>query len=171
MVKKVLVTGGIKSGKSSYALELADQYKGEKTFLATARAFDTEMAEKIEKHKAERSDDFNTVEEPIEIGKIVSAIDAKLLVLDCVTIWLSNLFFEKEPEQRKNCIEEFLQSIKNSSSDLIIVTNEVGGGIIPENKMSREYQSELGKLNQRIAKLCDEVYLLVSGVPLKIKEE
>ena len=171
MVKNILVTGGIKSGKSSYALELADKYKGEKIFLATARAFDDEMAEKIERHKAERSDSYKTIEEPIKIGKIISEVSSTLLVIDCITIWLSNLFFETEPEQRNIYVNEFLESIKNFNGEIIIVTNEVGSGIIPENKISREYQSELGKLNQEIAKLCDEVYLLVSGVAVKIKEQ
>ena len=171
MVKNILVTGGIKSGKSSYALELADKYKGEKIFLATARAFDDEMAQKIERHKAERDDSYKTIEEPIKIGKIISEVSFTLLVIDCITIWLSNLFFETEPEQRNIYVNEFLESIKNFNGEIIIVTNEVGSGIIPENKISREYQSELGKLNQEIAKLCDEIYLLVSGVAVKIKEQ
>ena len=171
MAKRIMITGGIKSGKSSYALELADGYKGEKTFLATARAFDDEMAEKIERHKAERSDDFKTIEEPVEIGKTVSKVNTPVLIIDCITIWLSNLFFETDEAQRDLHINEFLKEINGSKMDLIIVTNEVGGGIIPESKVSREYQSELGKLNQKIAKLCEEVYLLVSGVAVKIKEQ
>ncbi len=169
MAKKILITGGIKSGKSSYALELADKYEGEKTFLATARAFDNEMAEKIKRHKAERSDDYKTIEEPVKVGKIISKINTPLLIIDCITIWLSNLYFETEEEQRNFLINDFFENLNKYKGDLIVVTNEVGGGIIPENKMSRNYQSVLGKLNQRIAAVSDEVYVLISGVPMKIK--
>ncbi len=169
MAKKILITGGIKSGKSSYALELADKYEGEKTFLATARAFDNEMAEKIKRHKAERPDDYKTIEEPVEVGKIISKVNTPLLLIDCITIWLSNLYFETGEEQRNFLISEFFENLHKYKGDLIVVTNEVGGGIIPENKMSRNYQSVLGKLNQRIAAVSDEVYVLISGVPMKIK--
>ena len=169
MAKKILITGGIKSGKSRYALELADKYEGEKTFLATARAFDNEMAEKIKRHKAERSDDYKTIEEPVKVGKKISKVNTPLLLIDCITIWLSNLYFETDEEQRDFQISEFFENLHNYKGDLIVVTNEVGGGIIPENKMSRNYQSVLGKLNQRIAAVSDEVYVLISGVPMKIK--
>ncbi len=168
MAKKILVTGGIKSGKSSFALELARKHEGQKTFLATAKAFDKEMEEKIKRHRAERGNDFVTLEEHLRIGKVLEN-NYPVLLIDCITIWLSNLYFESNEEEIENYKTKFLENLSKYNGELIVVTNEVGGGIIPENSLSRKYQSELGKLNQKIAAICDEVYLLVSGIPMKIK--
>ena len=168
MAKKILITGGIKSGKSSFALNLARKYKGQKTFLATARAFDKEMSEKIEKHKAERGNDFVTLEEHLRIGKILENTYS-LLVIDCVTIWLSNFYFEAHEREIEKYKNEFLEKLSKYSGNLIVVTNEVGSGIIPENSLSRKYQSELGKINQKIGEICDEVYFLVSGISMRVK--
>lgn len=168
MAKKILVTGGIKSGKSSFALDLARKHEGQKTFLATAKAFDKEMEEKIKRHRAERGNDFVTLEEHLRIGKVLEK-NYPVLLIDCITIWLSNLYFESNEEEIENYKTKFLENLSKYNGELIVVTNEVGGGIIPENSLSRKYQSELGKLNQKIAAICDEVYLLVSGIPMKIK--
>ena len=169
MAKKILITGGIKSGKSDYALEMAKSCKDRKLFVATARAFDDEMKEKIKKHRLERGDEFETIEEPVALGKILENENPDLLIIDCVTLWLSNLFFELGEDKKEAELKEFLKQLGQFRGDIIIITNEVGGGIVPENKLSREYQSELGKLNQEIAGLCDEVYLMVSGVAMRIK--
>ena len=170
MGKKILITGGVKSGKSRFALKIAREIeKEEKIFIATARPIDEEMEDKIEKHKKERGSDFQTVEEPIHLGDTLKKINQSTVVIDCLTLWLSNLFFEVRESEKLFEIESFIQALKEFGGNIIIVTNEVGWGIIPESETSRNYQAELGRLNQEVAEICDEVYVLISGIPLKIK--
>jgi len=168
--KKILITGGVKSGKSRFALKIAREIeKGEKIFIATARPIDEEMEDKIEKHEKERGSDFQTVEEPIHLGDTLKKINQSTVVIDCLTLWLSNLFFEVRESEKLFEIESFIQALKEFGGNIIIVTNEVGWGIIPESETSRNYQAELGRLNQEVAEICDEVYVLISGIPSKIK--
>jgi len=168
--KKILITGGVKSGKSRFALKIAREIeKGEKIFIATARPIDEEMEDKIEKHEKERGSDFQTVEEPIHLGDILTKINQSTVVIDCLTLWLSNLFFEVRESEKLFEIESFIQALKEFGGNIIIVTNEVGWGIIPESETSRNYQAELGRLNQEVAEICDVVYVLISGIPSKIK--
>lgn len=170
MGKKILITGGVKSGKSRFALKIAREIeKGEKIFIATARPIDEEMEDKIEKHEKERGSDFQTVEEPIHLGDILTKINQSTVVIDCLTLWLSNLFFEVRESEKLFEIESFIQALKEFGGNIIIVTNEVGWGIIPESETSRNYQAELGRLNQEVAEICDVVYVLISGIPSKIK--
>ena len=170
MGKKILITGGVKSGKSRFALKIAREIeKEEKIFIATARPIDEEMEDKIEKHKKERGNYFQTVEEPIHLGDTLKKINQSTVVIDCLTLWLSNLFFEVRESEKLFEIESFIQALKEFGGNIIIVTNEVGWGIIPESETSRNYQAELGRLNQEVAEICDEVYVLISGIPLKIK--
>jgi len=183
--RKILITGGIKSGKSQFALNIAREIEGaipqlhsplittpdpvEKIFIATALPIDREMEDKIEKHKRERGSDFKTVEEAIHLGDVFKGINPSTAVIDCLTLWLSNLFFETSEAERESEIESFIKVLKEFEGNAIIVTNEVGWGIIPQDEISRMYQSELGILNQRTAQICDEVYMLISGIPLRIK--
>ena len=170
MGKKILITGGVKSGKSRFALKIAREIeKEEKIFIATARPIDEEMEDKIEKHKKERGNYFQTVEEPIHLGDTLKKINQSTVVIDCLTLWLSNLFFEVRESEKLFEIESFIQALKEFGGNIIIVTNEVGWGIIPESETSRNYQAELGRLNQEVAEICDEVYVLISGIPSKIK--
>ncbi|HZX14540.1 MAG TPA: bifunctional adenosylcobinamide kinase/adenosylcobinamide-phosphate guanylyltransferase [Thermodesulfobacteriota bacterium] len=170
MGEKILITGGVKSGKSRFALKIAREIeKGEKIFIATARPIDEEMEDKIEKHEKERGSDFQTVEEPIHLGDILTKINQSTVVIDCLTLWLSNLFFEVRESEKLFEIESFIQALKEFGGNIIIVTNEVGWGIIPESETSRNYQAELGRLNQEVAEICDVVYVLISGIPSKIK--
>ena len=170
MGKRILITGGIKSGKSRFALKLAsDMGNGEKIFIATARAIDKEMEKKIEKHKEERGGDFRTIEAPIHLGGALGGVKHSTVVIDCLTLWLSNLFFEVKEEEKSREIESLIEELNKYVGNAIIVTNEVGWGIIPADEISRRYQSELGSLNQAVAKICDEVYLLISGLPLRVK--
>ena len=170
MGKKILITGGVKSGKSRFALKIAREIeKGEKIFIATARPIDEEMEDKIEKHEKERGSDFQTVEEPIHLGDTLKKINQSTVVIDCLTLWLSNLFFEVRESEKLFEIESFIQALKEFGGNIIIVTNEVGWGIIPESETSRNYQAELGRLNQEVAEICDVVYVLISGIPSKIK--
>ncbi len=170
MGKKILITGGIKSGKSRFALKIASEIeKGEKIFIATSRPIDKEMQDKIEKHLKERGSDFKTIEEPIHLGAILKKTNPSTIIIDCLTLWLSNLFFEVRESEKLEEMEGFIRTLKEFGGNLVIVTNEVGWGIIPENEISRRYQSELGRLNQEVCEICDEVYVLISGIPLKVK--
>ena len=185
MEKKILITGGVKSGKSRFALKLGREIEEvvpqppsllittpdprEKIFIATARPIDREMQDKIEKHKKERGNDFKTIEEPIRLGAVLEEINPSTVVIDCLTLWLSNLFFEASETEKLSEIENFIEELNKFGGNAIIVTNEVGWGIIPQDEISRRYQGELGSLNQKVGEICDEVYVLISGIPLKIK--
>lgn len=166
-----LNTGGARSGKSRYALSLASQYE-KRGFIATAVACDDEMKARIKAHKKERGSSFITIEEPYKITDAVHSLGEKLecIVLDCVTVWLGNIMHtygegaEIYPEA-----ERFIESLGKPPCDLIIVTNEVGTGIIPHNSLARQFRDTAGSVNQRIADLSDTVVLMVSGIPVFIK--
>lgn len=166
-----LITGGIRSGKSRHALELAQQCKslGRKCFLATAEPLDDEMKVRIAKHQEERADDFLTVEEPLYLSRAIEKAqnDHSLVLVDCLTVWIGNLLFRfaDTPNQIRNEIESLLHVISLKKTDMFFVTNEVGLGLIPDNPLGRRYIDELGNLNQRIARLSDEVVFMVSGIP------
>jgi len=169
--KITLVTGGARSGKSRHALELADQYQ-HKAFLATAQAFDPEMEDRIQKHQAERQDRFLTLEEPRDLvaalGQLPSTVE--VVLIDCLTVWMSNLmYFHPDAEENYPEVQAFLDLLKSPPCDLILVTNEVGMGIVPLNALSRKFRDEAGRLNQEAAKLADQVFFVVSGIPMSIK--
>ncbi len=160
---KSLLTGGVKSGKSSRALELAGDFlPGERFFLATATAFDDEMAERIRRHREERAGAFITIEEPI-------AIDAALrpsMIVDCIPMWLNNLFFQGREGDWEAILSRFIAAMP---ADIVIVTNETGMGVIPADPMTRRYGLTLGLINARLAAAVDRVELLVAGLPLRVK--
>ena len=164
-----LITGGIKSGKSSFALKLSKSYKA-KAFVATGIPFDEEMKKRISKHKKERhGKGFDTYEEPIKVYEVLQNLNSKydVVIFDCLTTYLGNLFFyEKNIDEY---IDKLIETIKKIDYRLIIVTNEVGWGIIPENKLARKFAEVLGNTNKKIAKIADEVYLMISGIGVKIK--
>jgi len=165
MGKVIFITGGIRSGKSAYAVELAMRYE-KRLFLATAEAFDSEMKKRIEKHRKERGSLFETKEVPVYLADAINSIsDADVCVIDCVTVWLNNLMHYDRLDE----IDNFKKAIKNPKSDLIIVSNEVGMGIMPNNEMARRYADLLGELNKEIAESASEVFLMISAVALKIK--
>lgn len=159
---RTLVTGGVKSGKSRHALELAADFAAPRRFLATAVAFDDEMREKIARHRAERADRFDTVEEPLELHERM----AERMILDCVPLWLNNvLYYGKEAE-----FEERLSLlVAGLPRDIVIVTNEVGMGFVPADPTSRRYGNLLGIANARLAAAADRVILMVAGIPLRVK--
>lgn len=169
--KVTLVTGGARSGKSAFALNLTDNYS-DRAFLATAMAFDEEMSEKIQRHREERGDRFETFEEPLEIARFLLSIpkNIEILIIDCLTVWLGNLMHEyPEIKGDHRQVKEFCKILATPPCDLVIVTNEVGLGIVPSNSLSRRFRDQAGFLNQKMASLADEVYLIVSGIPVKIK--
>ncbi len=159
---RILVTGGVKSGKSRRALELAQSFAPDRWFLATATAFDDEMRDRIERHKAERASSFTTVEEPFAIDTAVRG----RMVVDCIPMWLNNLFFAERELEWEPILARF---IARWPDDVIVVTNEIGMGVIPADPMSRRYGMALGAINARLAAAADSVELMVAGIPLKIK--
>jgi adenosylcobinamide kinase / adenosylcobinamide-phosphate guanylyltransferase len=159
---RLLITGGIKSGKSSYALQRAAQLEGRKQFLATAIPFDNEMKERIIRHQEERGPDYLTMEEPVDIHRHTG----DNLILDCVTVWMNNLFYNKREEDWKMILSDFLTA---NSKNIIVVTNEVGLGNIPLKQETRKYNEYLAAANKFLADSLDEVIFMVSGIPLQIK--
>lgn len=160
---RLLITGGIKSGKSSYALERANLLQGEKNFLATAIPFDKEMEDRIVRHKEERGPEFFTTEESLDIH--IHKMDN--LILDCVTVWMNNLFYKEREDEWKSILTQFLS---HNKGNIIIVTNEVGLGNIPMDSITRKYNEYLAAANKLIASSMDEVVLMVSGLPMWVKK-
>lgn len=161
----ILITGGEKSGKSTYALRLALERGSRRAFVATAEAFDDEMRARIKHHKEERGDLFETIEEPVEIPSILRRLSSYDVVLvDCMTTWLGNLMYYKRDLSAMK--DELLTSI---SGNEIIVTNEVGMGIIPLEASARAYVEDLGRLNAALAQRAERVIFMVAGLPLVLK--
>ena len=158
----VLITGGIKSGKSSFALQISEKWESPKYFLATAIAFDDEMTKKIKRHQEERSSQYLTIEEPIYIDAQVH----DRVVIDCITLWMNNVFFQEMEDQWEEILRRLLGRM---SSETVIVTNETGLGNIPADPLSRRYNNALGNANKIIAEYVDDVFLMVAGIPVKIK--
>jgi len=173
--KIILITGGSRGGKSRYALSLADNISGTKVFLATAEPLDEFMKKKIQNHQEERKGEFLTIEEPVYLAKAIKTMNTNpsLIVIDCLTVWVNNLlhYLANDKKKIRGEIDNFLQTIKESSADIIMVTNEIGLGVIPENPLVRDFIDELGLLNQKISEFADEVIFMVSGIPQKIKGE
>jgi len=165
------VTGGAKSGKSSFALNEAAKHEGQKAFIATAEALDEEMVNRIEKHKGERGEGWDTYEEPLQIAETIAKLADRysVIVLDCLTLWLSNALHRNADIEHE--MENFLNMLRNKKpgSHIYIVSNEVGTGIVPENRLAREFRDLAGAMNQKVAGASDEVFMMVAGIPVKIK--
>ncbi len=173
MKKTILITGGCRSGKSKHALQLANDLPGKKFFLATAQSLDDEMEERIQKHRQERGKEWVTFEESLNLSGVFKKIDddpKTVLVLDCLTLWISNLLMaDNSKEKIMARVNEWLDSSSRFQGTLICITNEVGAGIVPETPLGREFRDLAGEINQRVADRFDEVILTVSGIPVKIK--
>ncbi len=171
--KVLLVTGGGRSGKSRYALARASAY-GRKGFVATAEAFDDEMRLRIAKHQAERGDTFRTVESPVALAEGIRSLAGQVdvVVVDCLTVWLGNLMHKQAPmiDGIHDALAHLLDLLADPPLDVILVTNEVGLGIIPGDAMTREYRDLAGIMNQRVAAVAAEVVLVVCGLPLVLKQ-
>lgn len=164
----ILVTGGARAGKSAFAQEWAHALgDGKVSFIATAQALDDEMHQRIARHQAGRPPGWETLEEPLEVPYTLSLAQGRVVLLDCLTLWVSNLMLagrEVLPE-----VENLLAARAETGKTLLVVTNEVGMGIVPDNALARRYRDLLGAANRRIAEEADVVYLLVAGIPLKLK--
>lgn len=172
-MKPVLVIGGCRSGKSSIALDLANaQDVSEKVFIATCQPLDGEMEDRVARHQADRGDDWQTVEEPVELAKAVAdnARPGRVILVDCLTLWISNLVLaDKTQDQIADKAKELAEVIQKAPCPVILVSNEVGAGIVPENALSRLFRDAAGKVNQIMAKACDQVHWVVAGIPVTIK--
>jgi len=167
-----LVLGGARSGKSRYAEEQVEAYeKG--LYLATAEALsdDAEMAARITKHQDRRGDVWKTIEEPLEIANIISSQSAadRPILVDCLTLWLSNLMFAKRDTDAATA--ELIAALEKSTAPVVLVSNEVGLGIVPENALAREFRDKAGIMNQVVAAACDRVVFMAAGLPLIMKDE
>ena len=179
MANITLILGGARSGKSSYAQKLAEESGKSVIFIATAQASDEEMSARIQKHKAERPVDWQTLEVPLDIESRVKEIQSEIVILDCVTLLLSNLLmnFVKDDiadempfmQAVQNETEELLTAIHTSNQRWLIVSNEVGLGLVPPYQMGRVYRDGLGWANQRLAREADKVIFMVAGIPMVVK--
>ncbi len=168
-----LIIGGGRSGKSSYGEALAQAISGERLYIATAEVTDPEMAKRIEAHQKRRACLFSrTIEEPLNLAKALRQIEgADVTLLDCLTVWLGNLVHKQGLLDHYEEIEEFLEALKQIKENLIIITNEVGQGIIPATELSRHYRDHAGWLNQAVAQIADKVVWMVAGIPVVVKGE
>ena len=165
----ILIVGGARSGKSRRALQLAREIDGERVFIATAEPSDAEMAERIARHRAEREADFRTVEVPLDLIDALQAEVAptRVVVVDCLTLWLSNCMRERrDVRARTRALAAFLAT---ASGPVVLVSNEVGMGLVPETRLGRDFRDAQGELNREVATVCRRVEFMVAGLPLTVK--
>lgn len=177
-----LVFGGARSGKSAYAEKLAADSGKEVVYVATAGAGDGEMSARIAQHRSRRDPAWTTIEEPIALGTLITneAQAGRIILIDCLTLWLSNLLFSEDraypevgdivpPACFEAQREQFLAALAKARGDVILVSNEVGMGIVPQGALSRWFVDEAGRLNQAVAACCDRVVWVAAGLPLYLK--
>lgn len=173
MKKNTLVIGGCRSGKSSRALELAEQVSGSrKIFIATCVPYDDEMKQRVANHQKERPPGWTTVETPIRLPDAIieNSRNADVILADCLTLWMTNLLLDPdEAEKIEAHISRLTESLEMAKCPVILVSNEVGAGIVPENKLAREFRDIVGKTNQTVAAHADTVIWMVAGIPVTIK--
>jgi adenosylcobinamide kinase/adenosylcobinamide-phosphate guanylyltransferase len=164
-----LVLGGARSGKSGFSERLAIDSGLERHYIATGRAYDDEMRERIARHRSDRGDGWTTHEVPLDLVSHLEKIDApgRVVLVDCLTLWVTNLMMEERDIDAAGAA--LVRQFDNLSGKLILVSNEVGLGIVPDNRMAREFRDHAGRLHQRIAAVADEVFFIAVGLPLKMK--
>ncbi|MDQ1336562.1 MAG: adenosylcobinamide kinase / adenosylcobinamide-phosphate guanylyltransferase [Thermodesulfobacteriota bacterium] len=167
----ILVLGGARSGKSSWALRYAEETYKSYLFLATAEIRDDEMAERVRLHKASRGPEWRLVEEPLDIAQVLQeeSSRADVVLIDCMTIWLSNILLQKGREAVGLYQDRLMEALTRKRGSVILVSNEVGTGIVPEHALGREFRDLAGMLNQKLAAMADKVVMTVAGIPLHIK--
>jgi adenosylcobinamide kinase/adenosylcobinamide-phosphate guanylyltransferase len=177
MSRTIFITGGARSGKSRFAEELAIIYGAPLCYLATAQALDDEMDHRISIHQQRRGDAWHTTEEPLQLAQALTENDGefKVILIDCLTLWLSNLLMLHEylgAKAEGRILEDVLhlaQTLRGMSTPVVIVSNEVGMGIVPENRLARIFRDIAGQANQIIVAAADEAWLVASGIPLRLK--
>lgn len=161
-----LVLGGARSGKSRFAEGLAPE-TGNKTYIATAEAFDDEMRERIAQHRAQRGGNWSTIEAPIDLADVLRGASGEFVLIDCVTIWISNLMHAGRDVQA--AVAELTAVLGDIGSRVVLVSNEVGLSIVPDNPLARRFRDEQGFANQQLAGVADEVFFIAAGLPLTLK--
>jgi adenosylcobinamide kinase / adenosylcobinamide-phosphate guanylyltransferase len=203
-MKIILVTGGARSGKSSFAEQLAVRLGERGTYIATAQALDAEMAARVAQHRVQRDGAapgfWATAEEPLRLAELLEALGAELasrpardpasasspcatsvssstvVLVDCLTLWLSNWVLAHEEDVRLAALideklDELVEAVSRFPGRLVLVTNEVGSGIVPAYKLGRVYRDLAGRMNQRMAQICDQVFLVTAGIPIELKSQ
>lgn len=170
MGKSILITGGARSGKSTFAERKTLAFGRPAIYIATAEAHDDEMRARIAEHQARRGIDWTTIVEPVALTKALSDNDAGPPVLvDCLTLWLTNLILSDTSWQPE--VDGLAAAIAKRQAPVVFVTNEVGSGIVPDNALARQFRDAAGRMNQQVAAVCDELWLCVSGYPIKVKPQ
>lgn len=171
-----LVTGGARSGKSRYAEELVGVLGGEVAYVATLESGDEEMGRRIERHKSRRPGTWRTVEAPHDVAEAIAGLEEPAILLDCLSGWVSNLLLAHEEDGEEavlntvvGAVDGLLSVFRESGKTGVIVTNEVGGGVVPDHRLGRWYRDALGIANQRVAAEADAVCLMAVGIPLVLK--
>ncbi|MCP5080545.1 MAG: bifunctional adenosylcobinamide kinase/adenosylcobinamide-phosphate guanylyltransferase [Alphaproteobacteria bacterium] len=164
-----LILGGARSGKSTHGESLADGHQGPLVYIATAQAYDGEMTTRIAAHVARRGAVWRTVEEPLDLpGAIMAADkDGSFTLVDCITLWLTNVLLGEHDVAART--SRLLEVVGGCTGPLVLVSNEVGLGIVPENALARRFRDEAGMLNQKLAQVAERVVLVTAGLPLQLK--
>ena len=169
---KILVLGGCRSGKSGHALQLAQSLGKKRTFVATCVPRDAEMQQRVDRHQLERDASWTTLEVPTELAEAIRthSPSAEVMLVDCLTLWLSNLLMETAAVGRiRERFADLADAVQAAPNPVILVSNEVGAGIVPENPLARKYRDLAGWANQSMAAVCDRVVWTVAGIPVTIK--
>ena len=168
MEKSILITGGARSGKSAFAEKLALRPTGQAVYIATSEVYDDEMAARVAAHRARRGPEWSDLHAPVDlVGALEQSDGGDPRLVDCLTLWLTNLMLGGADWRGEGL--RLTEALALQQAPVLFVTNEVGLGIVPENKLAREFRDAAGWLNQTVAGVCDEVWLCVSGCPLQVK--
>jgi adenosylcobinamide kinase/adenosylcobinamide-phosphate guanylyltransferase len=164
----ILITGGARSGKSARAEARAREFPGKPVFIATAEALDAEMTERIARHRARRGSDWLEREAPLDLATALSETEGSgARLIDCLTLWLSNLMHAERDWEREGV--RLVETLRGQHGPVVLVSNEVGLGIVPENALARRFRDAAGILNQMVARVADEVEFVVAGLPMRVK--
>jgi adenosylcobinamide kinase/adenosylcobinamide-phosphate guanylyltransferase len=167
--RRALILGAARSGKSSYAQKLAERTSNARIYLATGAASDAEMAARIARHRADRGAGWITIEEPLALAGALreNADQSRIVLVDCLTLWLSNLMFANRDIAKESA--QLCDALTLARGPIVLVSNEVGAGIVPENQLARAFRDWQGRLNQDVARVCDVVVLIAAALPILLK--
>ena len=168
----ILITGGARSGKSKYAEQRAGEMGDRRLYVATAEAKDEEMSQRIAEHQKRRGNQWRTIEEPVELAEVLQAQRGKTdsALVDCLTLWISNLLTGRDEKYVEEKVEQLVETLPQLDFHVVLVTNEVGWGIVPGNLLARQFRDLAGWANQRIAAAASEVVLMVAGMPMIVNK-
>lgn len=166
-----LILGGAKSGKSTYAETLVAAFPAPYIYVATAQVLDDEMTHRVQVHRKRRKNSWETIESPLDLVPTLGTLQERqqVVLVDCITLWLSNLLLHTPAQNPEAAVIELAKFIKAVSFPLFLVSNEVGGGIVPDNPLARRFRDLAGLANQQLAGVCRTVTLVVAGLPLRLK--